>query len=425
MNDTTELPVPRAERSRNHPDAWNFHLGGYGTFTDVRESSIDPGDSGVLMRALVETAKLREELAGCQNHESIMARLKDALGLPEAYENIGVLETACNVIHGSRDLVEKREERLKELEAFRKNVRQWTDSPHEPGEPGDKVILDRIVTRFGECRETLQQIENLGRFIGHPGATAAHVVSETVSLLEKCLKVAASLGLVGGNTGILIERMCAKVTGMEGSLYLKARLRAEEAEGLIEKMSGMPYHKGGKTWVELRIADAEQRQNEAPESFKQELAALINRRSLENDSDTPDFILADFLQGMLEQWNAAVAKRAEWYGGPAEKTRMPEVVEAMDELLVKVTESPWKIVTIDPGFPDGDAATIQAFYPANHASKEGDRLKALRDDVNLPIDIRRQAAIALQMWEWFQGPQVTAPSECLERGLPMLKEDEK
>ena len=48
--------------------------------------------------------------------------------------------------------------------------------------------------------------------------------------------------------------------------------------------------------------------------FEKELESLINRHSMENGSDTPDFILAKFLRGCLETFNSAVARRAKWYG---------------------------------------------------------------------------------------------------------------
>lgn len=48
--------------------------------------------------------------------------------------------------------------------------------------------------------------------------------------------------------------------------------------------------------------------------FKRELEALINRHSMENGSNTPDFILAQYLLGCLEGFNAAVNAREAWYG---------------------------------------------------------------------------------------------------------------
>lgn len=49
--------------------------------------------------------------------------------------------------------------------------------------------------------------------------------------------------------------------------------------------------------------------------FESELESLINRHSMENGSDTPDFILAEYMLGCLKSYNSAVIRRREWYGG--------------------------------------------------------------------------------------------------------------
>lgn len=48
-------------------------------------------------------------------------------------------------------------------------------------------------------------------------------------------------------------------------------------------------------------------------TFEQELQSLINRHSVENQSDTPDFILASYLTGCLQMYNNAVMKRDKWF----------------------------------------------------------------------------------------------------------------
>ena len=53
--------------------------------------------------------------------------------------------------------------------------------------------------------------------------------------------------------------------------------------------------------------------------FRKELATLINRHSLENGSDTPDFILAEYLSSCLKAFDNAFERRLIWYGGEKEK----------------------------------------------------------------------------------------------------------
>ena len=48
-------------------------------------------------------------------------------------------------------------------------------------------------------------------------------------------------------------------------------------------------------------------------TFENELEILINKYSKENDSNTPDFILANFLDRCLEAFNLCVSRRTEWY----------------------------------------------------------------------------------------------------------------
>lgn len=49
------------------------------------------------------------------------------------------------------------------------------------------------------------------------------------------------------------------------------------------------------------------------DTFEGELTALINKYSLENLSNTPDFILAYYLKDSLVAWQNAQARRTAWY----------------------------------------------------------------------------------------------------------------
>jgi hypothetical protein len=56
--------------------------------------------------------------------------------------------------------------------------------------------------------------------------------------------------------------------------------------------------------------------------FRVDLETLLNRHSMENGSDTPDFILATYLADCLATFDKATAHREAWYG------RKPVVVPA-------------------------------------------------------------------------------------------------
>lgn len=48
--------------------------------------------------------------------------------------------------------------------------------------------------------------------------------------------------------------------------------------------------------------------------FRIELEHAINRNSMENGSDTPDFILAGFLTDCLDAFDRTLQRREVWYG---------------------------------------------------------------------------------------------------------------
>ena len=54
--------------------------------------------------------------------------------------------------------------------------------------------------------------------------------------------------------------------------------------------------------------------DEKRETFVKGLASAINRVSAENGSDTPDFILAEFLADCQAAFDKAVHQRSQWYG---------------------------------------------------------------------------------------------------------------
>lgn len=49
-------------------------------------------------------------------------------------------------------------------------------------------------------------------------------------------------------------------------------------------------------------------------TFREELTRLLNSKSKENESNTPDFVLAEFLIKALEAFNVATNTREDWYG---------------------------------------------------------------------------------------------------------------
>ena len=69
---------------------------------------------------------------------------------------------------------------------------------------------------------------------------------------------------------------------------------------------------------------------DAPD-FITELRELLNRRSIENGSDTPDFILAQYLTDCLRAWNRATKRREDWYGRTPQDSGKPITETPYDE----------------------------------------------------------------------------------------------
>lgn len=50
------------------------------------------------------------------------------------------------------------------------------------------------------------------------------------------------------------------------------------------------------------------------DKFRKELETLINCNSIENGSNTPDFMLAEYLMGCLDVYEKTIIQRENWYG---------------------------------------------------------------------------------------------------------------
>jgi len=48
--------------------------------------------------------------------------------------------------------------------------------------------------------------------------------------------------------------------------------------------------------------------------IRKDLAVVLNKHSMENGSDTPDFILAQYLTNCLRSFDVAMQFREKWYG---------------------------------------------------------------------------------------------------------------
>lgn len=70
----------------------------------------------------------------------------------------------------------------------------------------------------------------------------------------------------------------------------------------------------------------------------EDLRKVLNQHSVENASNTPDFILAEFLTGCLELWAKATKARDVWYKGV---TQVPGASDAEVRKAVDVFRMPY------------------------------------------------------------------------------------
>ena len=64
--------------------------------------------------------------------------------------------------------------------------------------------------------------------------------------------------------------------------------------------------------------------------FRQELESLLNTHSMEGGSDTPDFILAQYLDECLKAFDIATALRDQWYRNRGMHERPRELAVSQD-----------------------------------------------------------------------------------------------
>ena len=73
-------------------------------------------------------------------------------------------------------------------------------------------------------------------------------------------------------------------------------------------------------------------------SLLKAIASAINRHSAENGSDTPDFILGEYLLGCLAVFDQAMKAREKWYGRESVPSDVQIEPPASDDVDNKIAE---------------------------------------------------------------------------------------
>ena len=73
-------------------------------------------------------------------------------------------------------------------------------------------------------------------------------------------------------------------------------------------------------------------------AFHEDLRTAINANSMENGSNTPDWVLRDFLCDCLDAWNTATNARRDW-SGPKLTDEERQAIEYAAEMLPMMAQT--------------------------------------------------------------------------------------
>lgn len=97
----------------------------------------------------------------------------------------------------------------------------------------------------------------------------------------------------------------------EGRLLIAAVHEISRMSGMsVEEALGGCHYVAGSVFKNADPIPAPEVDNL---TFEEELERLINRHSKEQGSNTPDFILANYLSNLLNVFNTTLQERAEYY----------------------------------------------------------------------------------------------------------------
>lgn len=161
--------------------------------------------------------------------------------------------------------------------------------------------------------------------------------------------------------GEMPDAMWEKIKGdkdaVTEALRIAVRQTLDEYEAAIRAEASQP--EGQPECVVVPVGDRNKT------GFVADIEAAINRYSKESGSDTPDFILAEYLADCLAAFDKSVSRRTEWY---APEPKPSAALLAENEALRKDAERLNGLVAMD-------AVKAQAIF-WNHSSRK-ERKKAI------------------------------------------------
>lgn len=96
-------------------------------------------------------------------------------------------------------------------------------------------------------------------------------------------------------------------------------------------------------WIAEKYGRPRQQVSQNMSKLRKEIERAINRNSAENGSDTPDFILAEYLTDCLSAYDRAVVAREKWHGRQVVSVESPIDIEAVIRQAQALSENPNKL----------------------------------------------------------------------------------
>ena len=88
---------------------------------------------------------------------------------------------------------------------------------------------------------------------------------------------------------------------------------AQDLDGICAWVDEV-VHFAKETAVDEHNAEVARVVGPEPANLREAIQWQVNRHSAENGSDTPDFVLAEYLTDCLAAFDKAVRRRREWHG---------------------------------------------------------------------------------------------------------------
>jgi len=101
---------------------------------------------------------------------------------------------------------------------------------------------------------------------------------------------------------------------------------------IISDTSIYPGEKADRILLAVGMVQPPIAERSVPLTFVEEIERVVNSFSIENESNTPDFILAEYIRDCLSAFARSVTRREEWYGR-RDAVVIPPDVEETDEAL--------------------------------------------------------------------------------------------